>query len=307
MMEEYLKELISEASFSGKAVGITSKMWIMKTGKVFSTGGGLHYQWAFQNKKMLEDTFGISFEGINLNDSEQKVRLHLIKQGMFRLNHEARGNRVTIEGVINYFNKRVKDSIVALVMDNPDDFALLNVTLFDDGARNVVKQKSANLFNMGEREKVDKIMEIIQEQLYKTDEELIWESYEENNPLYKKYPSVVIDRLKKGEPYTETEVVRVLKGNRALIKAKAILKNLRKRDDGYDYALHTDLTGSPLRKPMPYVSIERKRRGSPQSEWREVDRVYGLDHVEMSRWVADEYRKQDTKFVIRTVIKENER
>lgn len=178
MMEEYLKELISEASFSGKAVGITSKMWIMKTGKVFSTGANWHYQWAFQNQKMLEDTFGISFEGINPNDDEQKVRVHLIKQGMFRLNHEARGNRVTIEGVINYFNKRVKDSIVALVMDNPDDFAFLNVTLFDNGVQNVVKQKSANFFNMGEREKVDKTMEIIQEKFFEDDNKLIWENYQ---------------------------------------------------------------------------------------------------------------------------------
>lgn len=181
-MNKYIKEMIKEAKFDGKSTGITSKMWIMKTGKVFSTGSNWHFRWAFGNQKMLEDNFGVSFDGISPKDEEQKVRIHLIRQGMFRLNHEVRGNRVTIEGSARYFNKRVKDSIIGLVMDNPDDFAYLNIILFDERVENVVKTKSAKFFNMDEREKVDKTFDLVMERKLKTEEDLIWESYmEEKN------------------------------------------------------------------------------------------------------------------------------
>lgn len=176
-MNKEQKELISEASFDGKAIGLTSKMWIMKNGKVFSTGGNWHFRWAFQNKKMLEERYGISFEGISEKDEEEKVRIHLIKQGMFRLNHESRGNRVTIEGVINFFNKRVKDTIVALVMDNDESISNLSIVLFDNGVETIVKRKFANFFNIFGGEKVEKTIDMINENLYKPDEELIWDSY----------------------------------------------------------------------------------------------------------------------------------
>ena len=177
-MDNNVKELIKEASFDGKAIGLTSKMWIMKTGKVFSTNGQWHYLWALQNKKMLEEQFFIDFSDLTTKSDEQTVRLHLIKQGMFRLNHEARGNRVTIEGLSKYFNKRVKDSILGLVMDNADDFSYLNITLFDESVERVVKTRSASFFNMDERQKTDKTQELlIENNKYKTEEELIWESY----------------------------------------------------------------------------------------------------------------------------------
>jgi hypothetical protein len=182
-MNKKQKELISEASFNGEAIGLTSKMWIMKNGKVFSTGGNWHFQWAFQNRKMLEDKYGISFEGISEKDDEQKVRVHLIKQGMFRLNHESRGNRVTIEGVINYFNKRVKDTVVALVMDNDESISNLSIVLFDNGVETVVKRKFANFFNIFGREKVEKTIDMINEKLYKSDDDLIWENYQNNQKV----------------------------------------------------------------------------------------------------------------------------
>jgi hypothetical protein len=197
-MNDSVKELIKEASFSGRAIGLTSKMWIMKTGKVFSTNGQWHYLWALQNKKMLEEQFFIDFANLTINSDEQTVRLHLIKQGMFRLNHEAKGNRVTIEGLSKYFNKIVKDSILGLVMDNADDFSYLNITLFDESAERVVKNRSANFFNMDERQKTDKTQEILMENYkYKTDEELIWESYQNNNLLKESSLSRLNEKMEK--------------------------------------------------------------------------------------------------------------
>jgi hypothetical protein len=161
--EFFNKELIEEAKFNGKSVGITSKMWILPNGRVATTGGDWHYQWALNNKENLEK-MGITFEG----KDENTIRKELIKQGMFRLNHEARSNRVTIEGVAKYYNSRIKDAILGLVMDNAWSFAYLKITLFDDAITKIVKDRGINLIGKGEKEKVDSVSDLLGESIEET-------------------------------------------------------------------------------------------------------------------------------------------
>lgn len=173
VLNEDYSQLISEADFSGKGHGITSKMWMTKSGRILSTGGAFHSQYAVQNKDKLKANFGVDLDGVESPEEEemrrnygiwdQKIRVHMIKQGMFRINHEARGNKVTIEGLEKYFNAKVKDSIVRLVEENPWDIAFISIVLMDDTAETVVKTKYANLVLPDERRKIEKIVDVLAE------------------------------------------------------------------------------------------------------------------------------------------------
>jgi len=176
MNKKITRELIKEANFTPKAIGVTAKMWIMPNGKVFSTGGNWHYHWALKNREMLEEKYGISFKGLSAKSEEDDVRLQLIKQGMFRLNYEGRSGNVTIEGLKKYFNRRVKDSILMMSMDNPDNFAGLRITLFDNTVSKVLKQNSASLFRYDGKEKTDKIMDLLNESSLSR----IWDKTQDN-------------------------------------------------------------------------------------------------------------------------------
>jgi hypothetical protein len=150
---------VNEGDFTGKSLGLTSKMWIMRSGKLYSCGGQMHYQWALSKQRELTKNHGIDLEGFTYADDEQPVRVHLIKQGMFRVNHEHRGNRVTIEGCKRFFNRRVKDTIVNLVMENSGYFGSLTINLFNQDATQVVDRKGVNLFSMSEQKKVNAVSE----------------------------------------------------------------------------------------------------------------------------------------------------
>lgn len=142
---------------------LTSKMWIMSNGTVYPTKNLWHYAWALQNKKTLEK-HGIDFSNISEKDGEQKVRIELIKQGMFRVNHLARGNQLIVEGLKKYFNRRVKDSLLDLIMENSGSVANLSITLFDENVKRIVFDKSANFFGViGSKEQIDRAYSLIYE------------------------------------------------------------------------------------------------------------------------------------------------
>lgn len=142
---------------------LTSKIWIMPNGKIYPTGSTWHYQWAIENQKTLEK-HGIDFSNISRKDGEQKVRIELIKQGMFRVNHVSRTNQVIVEGLKKYFRRRVKDSLLELVMDNSDSIASLQITLFDENVKRIVFDKSANFFGIiGSKEQINRANSLIYE------------------------------------------------------------------------------------------------------------------------------------------------
>jgi hypothetical protein len=141
-----MSDNIELALFDLKCHGNTSKMWITPTGKVFNTEHSFHYQWALRHREMLKSDFDINLVGLTEASGEDAVRLQMVRQGMFRINHEGKFNRVTCEGRISGFNAQIQQTLLDLVTRFPDHFAELRIHLLDDAVESVAEIIHCNWF-----------------------------------------------------------------------------------------------------------------------------------------------------------------
>jgi hypothetical protein len=134
------------ALFDGRSPHNTSKMWILPSGRVHNTEHNLHFRWALANRPLLAGTYGIDVAPLRDTSTEDEVRHHLIKQGLFRVNHDARRNLVTFEGLQSRFTPEIRATIAALVAAFPDCFAELRINLFDDAVTTTTQTLFRNWF-----------------------------------------------------------------------------------------------------------------------------------------------------------------
>ena len=115
---------INESLFTGKAQGNTSKLWIMRSGAVFSTGGYWHYQWALKESKMLKDKFGIDLSGYEYSSDEPADKITPFKDfnsiySDFKNNVEKHYDSFKENGVIGT-NNRIEKNTTFEAIYKPD-------------------------------------------------------------------------------------------------------------------------------------------------------------------------------------------
>ena len=127
---------------SHKTDRLTSKMWILPDGVPVSLDQW-HYRWILANKTRVAK-FGL--DTTELPDDEQTVRIAALKKGFFRVNYEINNGALTVEGIDTKYNKKIKDALFMIVMNNLNRIDRINLILVNDTVEAVSKRRSVELF-----------------------------------------------------------------------------------------------------------------------------------------------------------------
>jgi N-formylglutamate deformylase len=139
-------------NFHHRAQGNTTKFWLLPDGHCYDTDGMMHFRWAQAQKTFLRKHYGVRMSLKELqSDDEQSVRVHLICEGMIRINHCRRQNTLTVEGCKNSFTESALDFIRRLVVANGDDICFVTVNIFNGDA----SQYSTRQINLVGKRKAD--------------------------------------------------------------------------------------------------------------------------------------------------------
>lgn len=160
------KVLPENIVFHRRAQANTTKFWLLSNVCCYDTNGMLHFRWAQANARFLNSQYSVGMDKAQLeSDDEQAVRIHLIKQGMIRMNHCARQNQLTIEGCLGSFDKAAERFLRKVVISHPEEISSVRISLFDAAATRC-QSYFVNLVGKHEtEERLQKWQEIIGERL----------------------------------------------------------------------------------------------------------------------------------------------
>jgi len=119
-------------NFHRRAPGFTTKFWLFPDGHAYDTEGKMHFRWAQGQANFLRDGYQVKLGDLELrSDDEQTVRLALIRQGMIRINHCCRQNKLTVEGCETFFTEAALAFLRRLVTANSDDIVSVSINSFN--------------------------------------------------------------------------------------------------------------------------------------------------------------------------------
>ena len=133
----------------------TSKMWILPDGRAAALSVW-HFQWLLMNPEVAK-RFGVPLD--RLPQEETPIRIAALRAGFARLNYEHKNGTLTVEVSADEFSSAVKDSLVAVVLQNRKDVYIIRVNLIRLHGNKIksVRSSSANLFTYDNNAKVGHI------------------------------------------------------------------------------------------------------------------------------------------------------
>lgn len=126
---------VSKIRLHHRAPGHSTKFWITPDGRFHDTGGRYHFRWAQANAAWLKDHYGVKVAPYIDARDEDPLRIHLVCQGMVRVNHLVRTNRLRIEGMAGAFSEKVVAALQEFITRHREDVCAVRANRFEAGGR----------------------------------------------------------------------------------------------------------------------------------------------------------------------------